>query len=859
MFIHVETMRKRAFKILAKTYGARGKDATINDAYPLRTLAKLLCFEDMDEARAACKHYNITVKTKEVQSSSGSRREVIVFWKATSFREATDEERGHTLPLKPKKMLRTIESKLKGVTRLDICRGLLSSPTRPIARDQSIASASARDKSIESVRSRDQVKRSSRSRDDNKAVQSVDVETKVKERPESSQPKAIETAMTFNLAAEAVIERPQSTPAPIEEIEKPPVEKKKEPRAENPNTSLVLNNKLRVQQQAVVASTDQQEPQTQLPKPIETNRQHQWDSQSVTQIPAVQLSVQRESREDELKKQQERQLVLEKQRERERVEQLKQERELVEAEYSRRLQTRQERVESVTRLIREEEAAKSKEIVRSIKAVQQFHSDKKQDRQEFEKLAMDKHQQWESDAVDARRKLIWLRWKRCLPEHMFSKKNSFNPLTTSTEANRPVKIVPLGSFVFEEQLKALLADQKAFQITDLVQNTRNLQTTDFTAAMLHIGVVSDRTTKIGSLVSKWISQRLKMEYPWVLREGTHHIRVAFTADSENCTALLVVATEFDKDNLQTATAKGIPTIKLNLSTNKNLDEQLWTVLSKLLTQLCATGAKKLGRFHVHDMLYEVATNGLWEVANCNSDDQVIRFCRLCILSLKEEIMVKMDTSSALWPSPVFWANGMVKDFFSNGVDLPEDWNSLDRVRSSLHRLESTFDGDLEDVILKLTADHNAEFQQECLNLVRDRMPKRALQVALQSHSLESSHQELFLYMAPDKCRHVVGAVVSKLRQDVHQSRRDAFRIVIPVPQPRFELPPTKRQRVDEGTKSRVDQEKKLSSSLDTKPTCAVTAVEEDSWQVQESDAFTKKLRKILQQQVLPARAPKGYQ
>ncbi|GKY96939.1 hypothetical protein MPSEU_000652900 [Mayamaea pseudoterrestris] len=123
MFKHVELMRKIAFRILSKSYGARNKDfEPIYDAYPLRSLARLLCFESLDEARNACVHYGITVKPK-VQSSTGTSADDIIYWRRSIFKEPTDEDKGTVLPLCPQKMVKTIESKLHGATRLAICRG----------------------------------------------------------------------------------------------------------------------------------------------------------------------------------------------------------------------------------------------------------------------------------------------------------------------------------------------------------------------------------------------------------------------------------------------------------------------------------------------------------------------------------------------------------------------------------------------------------------------------------------------------------------------------------------------------------------------------------------------------------------
>ena len=131
MFKYVEQMRKFAFRIMAKTYGARRKDTgeAMYDAYPLKQLVRLLCFEDKDEARAACKHFNIAVKEVQVASSSspsGKTNVEIVYWRISEFREPKDPSKGFVLPLKPRKMIRTIESKLNGATRLAVCRGEVS-------------------------------------------------------------------------------------------------------------------------------------------------------------------------------------------------------------------------------------------------------------------------------------------------------------------------------------------------------------------------------------------------------------------------------------------------------------------------------------------------------------------------------------------------------------------------------------------------------------------------------------------------------------------------------------------------------------------------------------------------------------
>jgi Membrane protein involved in colicin uptake len=127
MFKYVESMRKAAFRIMSKTYGAKKKDSGegIYDEYPLKDLVHLLCFEDEEEARNACKHYNITVKKLPLEKSSHGHVEII-FWRKSYFLEPRDPAKGVLVHLKPKKMNRVIEKKLSGATRLAICRGEVS-------------------------------------------------------------------------------------------------------------------------------------------------------------------------------------------------------------------------------------------------------------------------------------------------------------------------------------------------------------------------------------------------------------------------------------------------------------------------------------------------------------------------------------------------------------------------------------------------------------------------------------------------------------------------------------------------------------------------------------------------------------
>ena len=101
---------------MSRTYGAKHKTTgeSFYDEYPLERLVKLLCYEDEEEARAACTHYGITIERD------------LIRWRNSKFAEPKDPVKGTILTLKPRKMMNTIECKLNGATRLSVCRGGVS-------------------------------------------------------------------------------------------------------------------------------------------------------------------------------------------------------------------------------------------------------------------------------------------------------------------------------------------------------------------------------------------------------------------------------------------------------------------------------------------------------------------------------------------------------------------------------------------------------------------------------------------------------------------------------------------------------------------------------------------------------------
>ena len=141
MFKYVEQMRKTALTIMSRTYGAKHKTTgdSFFDEYPLENLVNLLCYEDNEEAIIACKHYGITLEGNAIR------------WRNSKFAEPRDPIKGIVLTLKPKKMIRTIECKLNGATRLSVCRGGVSGEGATLDVNAEKAHSKTTDESISQI------------------------------------------------------------------------------------------------------------------------------------------------------------------------------------------------------------------------------------------------------------------------------------------------------------------------------------------------------------------------------------------------------------------------------------------------------------------------------------------------------------------------------------------------------------------------------------------------------------------------------------------------------------------------------------------------------------------------------------
>merc|ERR1711957_659111 len=194
MFKHVMVMRKIALYTMSKTFGIKQKDKENNihiksDEYPLSDLIRLLCFEDVKEALNTCQHYNITVKKivkGDVAGQLLNEMQYVVLWRHSSFGNRNDKEKKTKTILTVKKMVRTIESKLAGATRLAICRGDVSGPgatlSKPLTGETNLKIVSSPLIQNETTTSQDRVNKKTQEIKNNSENKSVVDATLAKEK-----------------------------------------------------------------------------------------------------------------------------------------------------------------------------------------------------------------------------------------------------------------------------------------------------------------------------------------------------------------------------------------------------------------------------------------------------------------------------------------------------------------------------------------------------------------------------------------------------------------------------------------------------------------------------------------------------
>jgi hypothetical protein len=784
MFKYVETMRKVAFRIYSKTYGGRSKETNepIYDAYPLKTLARVLCFETLDEARHACKHYNITVKEREVDVSSGVRLEEIVHWRCTSFKESKDPRKGTIIPLKPRKMVRIIEGKLRGATRLAVCRGEVSGLGSFISGEPAPSSVQVDSSKhqmkpgtfLTAEQDRSEMEDTKRTEDDDVRIrlQKEELERKLKQREEERK------QLLF-----------------IKQREK----------EEAFQQQLANEEKARVQRRL------QMEEEAANQREEASRRQAEEAAKKKAEEEARRLraeAVARERAGEEAKRKEAEKKRLEALREQERLAQLERERQRLNEE--KRVREEDER--------RRQEELEAKRLRIEMERKRQEEERKKR-KAEREQHAVRLYLQWKGRADAARREVVWRRWLQKLPrqlsllEQTHQSLSRISPTRTGRISAAPFRphmeksigTQPLRLEGIRQVLESLLSQRGCLPVTSLltavagrfssesgdvscsseVDGLRGKTTLLFKVAVIFPTSQLTRDQDLCKLLRLWVDSRLRFGNVFSAQVESFDVRVVFVdgrsvESRSDCDAAMVAlpppwsndgkaSCGSDIESLADLVPTGVPLYALLLSENAASDSQgmdsvtsafgghsgsiyiksvqemrndavelgLRTCVQTIFENFLVEAAPRVERVSVFFMCFLCINNVIWLGSSVESRDDVIQSARIVLRYLLDEIDSNLDTAECSWPTSEFASqNEVVHDYFQQGHHLPIDWPfslRIEKVGARMKEVARTFDGTLSlpEVVAKLLFQAPALIQEECAAMLDQRSFRRCLQTAIQ--------------------------------------------------------------------------------------------------------------------------------
>lgn len=803
MFKHVELMRKIAFRIMNRSFGGRKKDTgeTIYDSYPLNRLVDLLCFEDLDEARAACAHYNITVRQVKVSSSRDEVADVI-FWRQSDFVEPTHPEKGFVIPLQPRKMNRTIERKLNGATRLAVCRGEVSgegatldsipSPAVPAPSSSFMQRAAAPALEVSSAVS-----------------PSISAEEKAK--------------------AAALLKKQQLEAAKLEQEAKlreqarDQMEKKQDEERLKREAAESQGKELEKQRLLKMIELKKREEEA-----LESERQKQEAERRAVEERAREEARKREAEAEAKRKEEEARRKIEEERRLADETRRREEAARIERERQQRILKEKERVEEAKRLetIRRELEAKRK-------------------REEEERR---KEKEWEDKINAARRIVLWKRWKnrvarsiemtdrsaaslKKLDPTFLSDTLKLGALLEKAKADQaepeygqalidaPMDIrraieasiresAPRIS-LSELTVNEMALSQNKLSMSDSQEKAGSKITLLLKVALLIPASAESDAQRMSDLIKAWVHSRLGLGKVFTAQswgnDGSQSFEarsvVQFCASPQDCSdcdvALVVIpapwSTSSERRTLLQSTASllddAVPRAVMALGDFDHegheymksvLAESLGTADSPLpiicnrsvtplaIEKALESSCKKLASIFVNETCVKIdrvstprlasdaISTYLWNRLSPHStaDGNVVLECaRSAISAVMEEADVQAKENDAMWsswPPREFVTENGTEGYFSNGANLPLDWKSS-LGRANLERdlmwMSHRLTGSFRDVIESLLFEAPKMTREECGVLMTQGYYRRCLQEALDwfaDHSNSSDHQYIYV-------------------------------------------------------------------------------------------------------------------
>ena len=733
MFKYVETMRKTAFRIMSRTFGVRRKDTgeSIYDHYPLQDLVHLLCFENLEEARNACEHYNITVKSMKVSEDSDQAFD-IVFWRKTDFKEPRDPEKGTLLHLTPWKMNRVIESKLGGTTRLGICRGEVSGAGVTLDPSFSVANT----KRLEEA-------------------------AKLREEKRAKQQLALEEARRKELLLKKKLE--------MEKILKEKKAREERERLNKIAQIKAAGDEARKREQEIALQKQEREREEQRRRELEQQRKLQ--------------------EEEELRQRQ----IKEERAKKERIAQEEQRKRDEEARKLKEEQERQERVrkEAEAKRLREEEEARLRKLEEERLRKAELERKRQLEQERIRKAKEEEEKRIEAEwraKTDLARKLLVM---KKLASVLDMKRGSKDATMTTIESLNLLRAKPIDLSSLQNEAKVIdtsfresLGNQSLNSLlykagTDttsripvekmLFESMETMNSFNSIAQMklhpreaknvvlLQIGILIDRSRESIDLdlVRMWIDHRLQLNQVHILSSNTNEVRCQCSCfDSmedaySHCDAMLVIlADENSSSSLGSSIMGSTPVYSFSLedcSSPMQLDKKLWNGCNSLvksfansikdpsnigqlriiekhtLSSLSATILRKSLQSFAND--YALTSKLSSQIQRLEKDiyiQDLILHCINALVYLFENICNLSETKTA--PQQVFFDESELLGYFDEDEGLPYDWqmtliasrlqDALWNTFPSLLQEEPSLDEFLSDIL----SNSPLHVQQECARL-----------------------------------------------------------------------------------------------------------------------------------------------
>ena len=827
MFKQVEIMRRIAIQIMSISYGARNKNTgeAMYDLYPLDRLLHVLCFEDLREAKKTCEFYNITVK--ECTSQRTGEVKDVIFWKGSKFRVPKDAEKGHVLHLKPQKMIRTIECKLNGATRLAICRGEVSG--KGAASMDSAKTKNLNPGAVSFIPSSNI----------SMATMPSDVDSEAEAR-ELLIKKKLELARRNQLAKQQKeMERQALETKRISELQQREDQRKKELKEkERQVVELEKRRRMKLQEEKI------------------QQRQIEKDRLKKIKEEALKKKIKEEKDRKDAEEVAKRQREIEEQIKRD-----QEEKERLELEHRIAEEKRLKELEEEERRRRKEEERR-REILR-------LEREARRKREAEEKRKAD---EWQNKIDAAARVLMWHRWKRALSrplEISIRSQNSLREIDLSFRTdsfrigeaimqnnyqkvqaplNQPATsktIIEnlLRNISVQEEPKLDIANMALKEIGSISENFVRHAGSPKSINLLKIALICPETMDItdqsyASLVYHWIGTRVNLGKIEIANTDSdsefssrHEVRALIVRGSsyEVCSscdiALFVIPPHWSdrgrkarilNDVASSLLDESIPRVALAFNDGVE-QEQIQTINNVIAEELGGNmgaipviqpsklspeafeGAlkfalRRVAKLFIHEacvsvvripvmhLATKVVLGILWQCipsvrGEDIDEDAIVEYSRLSLRFMMEELATlakRNEFEWSLWPAPEFSPqDDKVKSYFSKDEDLPLQWTRClgeEFLQETYQPLLSVFRGHFRDVYQRIVVDAPIIVQDDCASECAQGQYRRCLQKALVWMQEDSVSDGSYIYLPEGKVDLVVKDVAAKVKMSVLSSR-----------------------------------------------------------------------------------------